>query len=277
MYGLLRKALMQKPYLRHMPELPEVHGYQVYLDSTSLHQKIVTFDCRDTKLLKKSRSEFEKYLVGQSLTETQRIGKYLFVKTDGDKVLVMHFGMTGRPKYYKDADDRPKFGHIVLSFDNGFHFAFENKRKFGWWDLADTIEEYKEQVGLSDDARELSLEDFKASLSNRKTDIKKVLMDQGVAAGVGNWMADEILYQAKTHPEKRIEDMDDAAIETVFDAMKKVIEVAIEHDAHYSDFPKDFLMHFRKEGAECHHTGCKIEKIKVGGRTTYFSPEWQEL
>jgi formamidopyrimidine-DNA glycosylase len=58
--------------------------------------------------------------------------------------------------------------------------------------------------------------------------------------------------------------------------MKKVIEVAIENDAHYRDFPEDFLMHFRKEGETCFHTGAEIEKIKVGGRTTYFSPEWQK-
>lgn len=102
-------------------------------------------------------------------------------------------------------------------------------------------------------------------------------MDQSVAAGVGNWMADDILYQAKIHPKKKVQDMTEKAIEQVFDAMKNVIEVAIEHDAHYSDFPKYFLIHFRKEGATCFHTGGEIEKIKLGGRSTYFSPEWQQL
>lgn len=260
-----------------MPELPEVHGYKVYIDSTSLHKNITAFDCRDTKLLKMPKSDFEKYLLGEAFTETRRIGKYLFLRTTGPKVLVMHFGMTGRPNYYKDKADRPKFGHIVITFENGFHLAFENKRKFGWWDLTDSIESFKNDRGLSDDARDLSLEDFKASLSNRKTHIKKILMDQGVAAGVGNWMADEILYQAKIHPEKKVGDMSDEDIEAVFDAMKKVIETAIEHDAHYSDFPENFLMHFRKEGATCYHTGDEIQKIKVGGRTTYFSPAWQGL
>lgn len=102
-------------------------------------------------------------------------------------------------------------------------------------------------------------------------------MDQSVAAGVGNWMADEILYQAKMHPKKKVEDMVEKDMETVFEAMKKVIETAIEHDAHYADFPPDFFMHFRKEGATCHHTGGAIEKIKLGDRTTYFSPRWQEF
>ncbi|WP_236262793.1 DNA-formamidopyrimidine glycosylase family protein [Aggregatimonas sangjinii] len=221
-----------------MPELPEVHGYKVYIDSTALHQTITALDCRDTRLLKKSKEEFEQHLLQQKLTGTQRIGKYLFVKTSGAKILVLHFGMTGRPKYYKDEEDRPKFGHIVIAFDSGFHFAFENKRKFGWWDLTDSIEDYKLEHDLSDDARDLSLETFKQSFSNRKTHVKKIIMDQSVAAGVGNWMADEILYQAKIHPEKRVENMSEEDIETVYNAMKKVIEVAIENDAHYSDFPK---------------------------------------
>lgn len=258
-----------------MPELPEVHGYKVYIDSTCLHKKIIAIDCRDTKLLKQPKKDFEKYLIGEELTGTRRIGKYLFVETTGNKILVIHFGMTGRPNYYKDEDDRPKFGHIVLTFQNGFHFAFENKRKFGWFDLIDSIEDYKANHNLSDDARDLKLKDFKISLSTRKTHIKKILLDQSIAAGVGNWMADEILYQAKMHPKKKVEDMTDQDIKQVFDAMKKVIETAIQHDAHYSDFPKDFLMHFRKEGATCHHTGAEIEKIKLGGRATYFSPKWQ--
>ncbi|MGB3608189.1 MAG: DNA-formamidopyrimidine glycosylase, partial [Psychroserpens sp.] len=113
--------------------------------------------------------------------------------------------------------------------------------------------------------------------STRKTDIKKVIMDQSVAAGVGNWMADDILYQAKIHPQKKVENMSDDDVEAVFKAMKNVIEVAIKYDAHYVDFPDYFFIHNRKEGAKCFHTGVEIEKIKVGGRTTYFSPKWQTL
>ena len=260
-----------------MPELPEVEGYKVYIDSTSLHKKITAFECRDNRLLKSSKADFEEHLINQELTETQRIGKYLFIKTSGKKILVMHFGMTGRPNYYKEKEDRPKYGHIVLTLENGFHFAFECKRKFGWWDLIHSIPEYKAAHKLSDDARDLSFEDFRTSLSNRKTFIKAVLMDQSVAAGIGNWMADEILYQSKTHPETKVQHLSEKNIEDIFKAMKMVIEVAIENDAHYDDFPDDFLIHFRKEGGICFHTGVEIQKIKVGGRSTYFSPKWQKI
>jgi formamidopyrimidine-DNA glycosylase len=260
-----------------MPELPEVHGYQTYLNSTILHKKIVAMECRDARLLKQPINDFREHLLGNKFTATRRIGKYLFLETNGDKILVIHHGMTGKPTYYKDPESRPKFGHIVLAFDNYYHYAFENKRKFGWWDLTDSIEKYQNENKLSTDARELTWDEFKASLNNRSTHIKKILMDQSVAAGVGNWMADEILYQSRIHPEMKLENMSPQDVKKVFETMHKVIETAIEHDAHYSDFPQGFLMHFRKEGAACYHTDGTIEKIKVGGRTTYFSPTWQQL
>jgi len=262
-----------------MPELPEVETYKKYFDGTALHQKIINFECVDERLLKKPISDIKEALIDTYFKKTIRIGKYLFIKLDDreEQALVMHFGMTGRLSYYKDQEDRPKYGHIVFQFDSGFFLAFENKRKFGWLDLADSIGSYQEDKKLSDDARDLSWEQFKDSLSNRKTYIKPILMDQSVAAGVGNWMADEILYQAKIHPESKVEDMSEKQVKSVYDSMKKVIEVAIENDAVYRDFPEDFLIHNRKTDGECHHTGKKIQKIKVGGRSTYYCPEWQQL
>ncbi len=62
----------------------------------------------------------------------------------------------------------------------------------------------------------------------------------------------------------------------IFDTMKDVIETTIKHDAHYSDFPKHYLIHERNDDGTCHHTGKPIQKTKVGGRTTYFSEGWQE-
>lgn len=259
-----------------MPELPEVENYKQYFEATSLHQRIITFSCLDDRLLKMTSQTFREHLLGKSFIRVNRIGKYLFIRTDGDRTLVMHFGMTGRLSYYKDAEDRPKFAHIVFTFGNGFHLGFENKRKFGWLDLTDSIESYKVGKNLSDDARELSWDNFYLSLQNRKTFIKSVLLDQSVAAGIGNWMADEILYQARIHPESKVESLDKAHIKLIFDAMKNVIQVSIDKEAVYRDFPDDFLIHNRKSGGKCYHTGKGIQKIKVGGRSTYLSPDWQE-
>ncbi len=260
-----------------MPELPEVENYKTCFDSTSLHKKIVDMDCADSRLLKKDFDEMREALIGQEFTETERIGKYLFAKTTGGKVLVLHFGMTGNLNYYKDPEDRPKFAHIVYKFGNGFHLGFLNKRKFGWNDLADSVESYKNEVGLSDDALKLTFEQFLESLSRRKSAIKPIIMNQSVAAGIGNWVADEVLYQAKIHPEQRVEFMDEKMKRTVFDKMKEVLHIAIEKQAVYHEMPEHFLIHNRNTEGICPNTGVEIERSKVGGRTTFFSPEWQQI
>ncbi|WP_010522014.1 DNA-formamidopyrimidine glycosylase family protein [Aquimarina agarivorans] len=261
-----------------MPELPEVHGYQQYIENTCLHQKIIGFDCRDTRLLKQPLVAFESNLLGETFIGTQRIGKYLFIKTSGFKTLLMHFGMTGKPNYYKEAEVRPKFGHIVLTFENGFHFAFENKRKFGRWDLVDSITSYQKDHKLSKDARDLTLQEFITAVSKRKTAIKKVLMDQSVAAGVGNWIADDVLYQAQIHPEKKVTELSNEDLKNIYLKLQYVLETAIELEAHYADFPEQFMVKRRREiGASCFYTSGTMKKIIVGGRATYYSPKWQKL
>lgn len=104
-----------------------------------------------------------------------------------------------------------------------------------------------------------------------------MILDQRVAAGIGNWMADEILYQSKIHPQKKVGDLTDKQVEVIYHAMKEVIETAIEKEAFYQSFPKHYFIHIRREGATCHHTQANIEKLTVGGRSTYYSPLWQVL
>jgi formamidopyrimidine-DNA glycosylase len=260
-----------------MPELPEVETFRKYIEATCFDQNIVGILCADERLLKKDLEAFKEQLIGTSFTSSHRTGKYLFLETTGEATLVLHFGMTGRPAYFYGLEARPRFAHIVYQFENGYNFGFENRRKFGWNDLTTDIQTYEHNKGLNTDARSISFEDFQKAISKRKTYIKPVIMDQSVTAGIGNWMADDICYQAKIHPKKKVPDLSEEQLKKVFDAMKTVIEVAIKEEAVYKNFPKDFFIHIREEGAICHHTGAKIEKITVGGRTTYFSPVWQQL
>lgn len=260
-----------------MPELPEVYGYQQYINKTCLEHTIVSFHVRDKRLVKKPEHDFKTLLLGNSFKGTDRIGKYLFVHLASGPTLVLHFGMTGRPTYYHQSVDRPRFGHIDIGFDNGYHFAFENKRKFGWWDITDTVEGYRKANKLNVDARELTFEQFVAVAAHRKTAVKNVLMNQSVTTGVGNWIADDVLYQAKIHPLKKANTLDKKELKTIYDKLQHVINTAISLETLYTDFPDYFLIHNRKGREHCHHTGKKLEKIKVGGRTTYFSAEWQKM
>lgn len=258
-----------------MPELPEVETFKRYIDRTALHQKITKIDCADTRLLKQPQELFEEALIGQKFTRTLRVGKYLFLETSGRQSLVMHFGMTGKPEYFADMEARPRFAHIVYHFASGYHLGFLNRRKFGWNDLTDDVETYREKVGLGPDARDISFESFLAAIRRRKTYIKAVIMQQSIAAGIGNWIADEMLYQSQIHPESKVGELSDDQLKALHEALINTLETAIDKEAAYHLFPEHFFLHIRKEGAICHHTGAPIEKLTVGGRSTYFSPEWQ--
>lgn len=260
-----------------MPELPEVYGYQQYIHKTCLHLNIRSLEVRDERLIKKPLGQFKELLIGNHMTSTERIGKYLFVHLAAGPIVVMHFGMTGRPTYYHSSVERPRYGHIDIGFENDYHFAFENRRKFGWWDITPSVEQYRKEHKLNVDARDLTYPQFYKAAAHRKTAIKNVLMNQSVTTGVGNWIADDVLYQARVHPLKKAQDLSEEELKHIYDKLQHVIKVAIDLEARYVDFPDYFLIHNRKGRELCYHTGKELEKIKIGGRTTYLSPEWQVM
>ncbi len=259
-----------------MPELPEVEVYKQYFDGTSLNHRIVSIDIDDPRLVKQPNENFIKALISSSFTHSDRIGKFFFAHTSSDKVVIFHFGLTGNFYYFNESEDTPRFTRVLFHFDNGFKLAFVNMRKFGWVDLIDDVEDYREKRGLGQDAQKISYDEFYEKFRKRKSIIKPKLLDQKLIAGVGNWIADEILYQSQLHPESNIENLSDDELKVIFEKMQHILEVAVREDANYEQFPHYFFIHIRKKvDAKCFYTGGPIEKIEVGGRGTYFSPKYQ--
>ena len=119
-----------------MPELPDVEVFKHYLDSTALYQKISSAEVKNEKVLgDASARELERALGGKEFESTRRHGKYLLVELDGGGWLLLHFGMTGYLKYFKDMEDEPPHDRFLVTFDNGFHLAFDCQRMLGKVDL----------------------------------------------------------------------------------------------------------------------------------------------
>ena len=113
----------------------------------------------------------------------------------------------------------------------------------------------------------------------RNAAIKSVLLDQSVAAGVGNWMADEMLYRAKIHPEVKASDLNEETLMNLREAMFEVTNVAVENNADSRRFPSDWLFHNRwgKNQNAKMANGEKISFCEVGGRTTAFVATKQKM
>ncbi|QDK83404.1 DNA-formamidopyrimidine glycosylase [Spirosoma sp. KCTC 42546] len=269
-----------------MPELPEVEIRRHYLETSSLHQPIAHIDVEDKKLLTTDYSTLLTTLVGRQFTGTRRVGKNLFVFTDTSDVIVhMHFGMTGDLEYYHSSIDRPRFARIVFEFNNGFNLGFLCPRKFERVGLVDDIDAFLRRKKIGPDGLTISLEELNERVHRKKALIKPVLLDQSIVAGLGNWIVDEVLFQACIHPEQRADTLTNRQMSQLHAAIHLVLKTAIRYEATYRDFPNNFLIHVREwddspyDDVEAHkfcpRCGTRIERSVVGGRTTFFCPKEQ--
>lgn len=271
-----------------MPELPEVEMRRLYLEATSFDQPIDTITVEDKKLLTSDFNALLEGLHGRQFKSTQRVGKNLFINTDDPSVIVrMHFGMTGDLVYYHNSIDRPKHARIVFFFKNGFCLGFVCPRKFERVGLVANVDEYLKLKKIAPDALSIDVPTLTGKLRKRRSPVKPVLLDQSTTAGLGNWIVDEVLFQAKVHPSSVSADLTDNQIDVIHEAIHFVLETAIVKEANYRDFPTSFLIHARQwdvspyEDLEaykfCPRCGTEIGIIEVGGRTTYYCPKEQVL
>ena len=271
-----------------MPELPEVEIRRQYLENSATLQPIRHIEVEDRKLLTTDYALLVEQLTGRQFIGTRRVGKNLFVFTDKPGTIVrMHFGMTGDLEYYHASLDRPRFARIVFEFDSGFNLGFLCPRKFERVGLVNDVDAYLAEKKIAPDGLDISLADLSENIRRKKSLIKPVLLDQSVVAGLGNWIVDEVLFQARIHAEQRANSLADDQLQALHDAVRLVLETAIRYEATYRDFPKDFLIHVREWDTSpyddleahkfCPRCGTRIERSTVGGRTTFFCPKEQKV
>jgi formamidopyrimidine-DNA glycosylase len=269
-----------------MPELPEVETYRRFIDELVVDQTIAAFEVKDAQVLATSEDLIRQAVVGSRVTGTRRLGKNCFLELSTGQVLVLHFGMTGDVGAYRDEPDAPRFTRVALHLDTGLRVAFVDPRKFGRIRLAESVEAYQKAKKLGPDALDITPEQLKAKLGHRKTLIKPLLLDQSITAGLGNWIVDEVLFQAKIHPERIANTLTDEEFEALHEAIQLVLTTAIKHEATYRHFPASFLIHAREwddsatPGSDKHqfcprHPDTAIGKDYVGGRATYTCPVCQ--
>lgn len=263
-----------------MPELPDVERFKSYIDSTSLHQPIAEVKAKDSYTLKDiGPGTLKKCLAGQHLAETVRHGKYLFLNLNDHDTLLLHFGMTGYPKYFKNEEKKPDYIQLLLTFDNGFSLAYCCRRKLGEIRLVEDAHTFISDNKLGPDALDPDL-DFNAFMNafeGRRGMIKPALMNQEIIAGIGNEYSDEILFQTGIHPKMRVADLEQSDLKELYNIMQRVLTKAIDCRAEKDRFPDHFLLHNRNEEADC-PGGCggTIQTLEVSGRTAYFCPDCQE-
>ncbi len=265
-----------------MPELPDVELYKRHLDATCLGRTIRRVTVGDARILAEvSAAELARRLEGARMTASRRHGKHLLVDVGPPGWLTLHFGMNGSLKHFTDGEGDPTYDRVRFDFAGGHHLAYVNPRLLGRVGLAPDADAFIAAEGLGPDALDprFDLAAFELALEGRKRDVKSLLMDQEVLAGVGNIYSDEILFQAGINPRTRCDRLDADARRHLFDRIKEVLETAIASGAGAEQLvdrlPGSFLIPHRQKGGRCPRCGGEIASAKFSGRTAYYCPRCQ--
>lgn len=266
-----------------MPELPDVENFKRQLDETSLHRAIARVVVRDPGLLDAiSASEFVRRVEGREIAASKRFGKHLFLVLSGKLSVSLHFGMNGALQYFGKSEGEAPYERLRFEFRGGDRLAYLNPRRIGRIGLAEDVASFVAKERLGPDALDPSfdLAALERAFSGRRREVKSLLMDQAVVAGIGNIYSDEILFAAGIHPKAESERLGPEERRRLFDSIKSVLRTAIEKGAgaehSHGRLPPSFLLPQRKKGGRCPRCGSELQTLKFSGRTAYFCPRCQK-
>lgn len=260
-----------------MPELPDVEVFKGYFEATALHSRIEKVEVLDSSLLHNGdEKRLKEATVGQTFRGARRHGKFLFGELPNQRAVRFHFGMTGFLRCYEDPKDAPGHVRVVFALRNGHNIAFDCQRKFGHVGIISNIDAFLSEKQLGPDALKIDFARFSAVLAGAKRPVKASLMNQSRLAGLGNVYSDEILFQARVHPESAPKEWRKPALEKLYHAMQEVLQTAIESGADPERMPQKWLTPHRGKQS-CPNCGGKLQKKKVAGRSSWFCPDCQQM
>lgn len=293
-----------------MPELPEVTTTVNGLNEVLPHLKIKdvwsdyfvnTANKRTDNIKNKKYFEkFKKNLVGEKFLSAERRGKNVLIHFTGNKTVLIHMKMTGHLLYgnyvwdgkkWKSndpllSDPFNKFIHLIFALSNGKYLAFSDMRKFAKVLMLETDKKHLhiDLAGLGPEPLENLTKNIlkKQLLSKPSGDIKTVLMDQTVLAGIGNIYSDEILWESDVHPERKPKSLTEKELEKIWKSTVLILKHSIsmggdsmsDYRNVYGEKGKFQNAHkvYRRTKENCLKKGCKgtiLRKI-IGGRSSHF-------
>lgn len=262
-----------------MPELAEVEYYRKQWDE-GLGAKIVAVELHARKRVFRGSNTraLREQLIGSRFTESTARGKQMLFRFSGANWLGLHLGMSGTLRTERADFTSGKHDHLVLR-QTKTALIFRDPRLFGrvrfhrgeaapaWWSTAPEI--------ASDDFSGRYVADFLKRHS--RAPIKAVLLLQNGFPGVGNWMADEILWRARIAPETRAAALSLPQLSALRRATRFVSREAMRIIGNdFSDPPPSWLIHQRwKTGGVCPRHKRPLARATIGGRTTTWCEKCQ--
>jgi formamidopyrimidine-DNA glycosylase len=272
-----------------VPELPEVETIRRHLAPYVVGRRVDAATISDPRLTRPSDpTAVEGALQGERIVGLDRRGKYLVVRFESGRVLLIHLRMTGNLRV---AETDPVLGphdRAVLRLDNGWDVIYRDVRRFGTWLLVEPGElapYLEERVGVEPLADSFRTAALAARLAGRRAPVKAALLDQRTVAGLGNIYADEALWRARIHPLRPAGELQPNELRALHRALRDALRRGIARQgATLRDYStpngergamqEEFKVYGR-EGEPCRRCGTPIEKIRAAGRGTSYCPHCQ--
>jgi formamidopyrimidine-DNA glycosylase len=270
-----------------MPELPEVETIRERLAPYLTGRTFARVEILDERLTRPlDPASVAAELTGERVSAVERRGKYLVVRFESGRVLLIHLRMTGS-LLVRAAGELPVDSHrrAVVRLDDGSDVAYRDVRRFGTWLLLEPgeLEPYlAERLGEEPFARSFTPRVLALRLAGRKAPVKAALLDQRSLAGMGNIYADEALWRARIHPLGPAGSLDADEVRRLHRGVRDALKAGIARqgatlrdyrapDGASGAMQDEFKVYGRTD-EPCDRCGTPIEKTRVAGRGTWYCP-----
>jgi formamidopyrimidine-DNA glycosylase len=261
-----------------VPELPDVEGFRRVLADHAVGRRIERVDVLDEGVLRGvTARDFAEQLRGRRFDEPSRHGKWLIVPVRAGPALLAHFGMTGsllwaagRP----DSTDRHRHDRVVFVLPDG-ELRYQDMRKLQGLRLARDDSEVKQVLAeVGPDALTVSREQLSKLLHGMRRRVKAALVDQSLLAGLGNLLADEILWHAHINPNRACAELSDDELAQLHASMRSVLRTSVRNGR--VPAKKSWLTGQRDDQpGSCPRCGAVLVHSRIGGRGTTWCPRCQ--
>jgi formamidopyrimidine-DNA glycosylase len=297
----------------NVPELPEVETVKRGLEPALVGRRFVRIELRRKDLRFPFPEGLAEAMTGAKVEALERRAKYILVHCSNGKSLILHLGMTGRftvetaggdrfepGAFYHAASGATALGphdHVVWQMDDGTTVIYNDARRFGFMDWADTNarDQHKllRDIGVEPLGNSFHAEHLIERFKGKKAPMKAALLDQHVVAGLGNIYVSEALYRAHISPKRAAGKLlkakgPDPRLGELVRHIKDILNEAIRAggstlqdfqgaNGEKGTFQQRFLVYDR-EGERCSTTGCEsvIKRIVQSGRSSFFCPTCQK-
>jgi len=270
-------------------ELPEITILSRQMEEEIVGKYIIGTEVANEKCLNMPFERFHDIIIGKTITSVEGRGKWIFIVIDSDFILLFNTGMGADVIHFNAGDGLPEKYHIKFVFEDESGFTVRV-----WWFCylhlvpSDKLTEHKlvGNLGMSPLEDGFTLEHFKELLRGRRGGIKSFLTNQRNVAGIGNVYIQDILFNAKLHPLRKIPSLSEEEVESLYRSMQSVLKESIEMGG--LAYEKDFYGIYGGYGKEqykiaykpdmpCPVCGATIQKIKTGSTASFICPNCQQF